>query len=103
MTVYDGWVACKASPEVPVFIPEFRPGLARRSANENVGVIPAFFVSYAEGVSIVAGPATTGEDSVSLLAAKPQHDQRGGLWCWVPTQPFRVGCADRHGQTVDWA
>ena len=48
-------IGSSASAEVLMFFPELGPGLARRAADEDVGVVLAFFVAYAFGVAVVAG------------------------------------------------
>src|ERR1035438_3748622 len=68
------------SAEVLVLSPKLGPGQAWWAADEDVGMILAFFVAYAFGVAVVAGPATVGEDAVGLLARDSERDDRGGRW-----------------------
>jgi len=75
---------CDNSPEIRPTLPELAPWFARGAAHEDIGVIPAFLVDHAQGISRVAGNAATGEKLVDALARISQHDERGGWRGRIP-------------------
>src|SRR5271156_3218767 len=83
-----------------MFAPYLWPGFARRSTDEDVGMILAFFVFDALRVAVVAGETATGEYLVSLFA-RDTNDNQG---CWlrrrVAAQPRGVGRADGRRQVI---
>src|ERR1039458_3339179 len=88
------------SAEVPMFLPQLRPRLARRPAEKNFGVVFALFVMHALGVAVVPGQAAAGEEVVGLLRGQAENDQRCRRRRGVAAQPFGVGGADRFGEGV---
>src|SRR5215472_8996094 len=96
------WVrfAPKVSAEVLIFLPEFGPRKTRRTADENVGMVFAFFVVEMSRIwHMHAGPAGC-ECCVDLIRVEPRNDERGRRRHRIATQPGGVGGTDRRGQAV---
>jgi len=56
-------------------LPELRPGLVRRAADENVGVVCTLFVLDAIGITIVAGKAAGLKHFIRAGARQAENDQ----------------------------
>ena len=93
----------RVSTEVLVVFPKLGPRQARRAADEDVGMILAFFVLDAFRVAVVCGEAAAGEDGIGLLGRDADDDDCGGLRGWIAAQIFGVGGADGLGEAVGGA
>ena len=70
-----------------MLLPEKGPWLTWRAADEDVGMVKAFFVADSQRI-IVSGEAAAGEDCVRLFLAEPESDDGGGRRNGVAAIPF---------------
>src|SRR5579863_3116152 len=95
-----GWAGSSEALEVA---PEFGPGLARRAADEDVGVVDALLVAETQGIDDVTGEAAAGEDIVGVIEVPAEDDESRGRRRGIATIPGGVGSADRWRQVVGGA
>src|SRR6185437_5711814 len=94
------WQIHSRSAEVFVVLPEGGPWFAGRAADEDVGMVSAFFIAHAERVAVVSCQAAVGKDGVRSLLAQSDDDKGGWRGRGITAEPFRIGCPDGLRQSV---
>lgn len=91
------------SAEVLKILPEFRPGLAKAAADENVWVVARFFVLDAEAVPGVCDEPAGSKIAFDEVFRKADDDERLRRRIAVTAQIEGVDATDRGGKAVLWA